>query len=396
MADRIKYNPVKGADGKYESIEEVSSEPVRYKSNISTTILPDSVSIGNDAAFKILSEGDEEPYFFVNTVMLGDKYKTLNYPPMTLTKEWGESFAKGINAVPSPMYIKGHEDSNWQLEQFRIPGDGYLVGGKVTKIDGDDALVLKNYLLKGDTEEKKALSVKTVRELKSGMLSTSTGDIHKRRVEFDEDGDAEYYVIESIKGRTNALVEHDMTGSHANIVGTNFKQGTKSTVGGSNDIQGDEEMAAEPKEMTIEEMMVRFKNLANLGKLDGLKLSSELGIDVKTPDEVAGLLRLKAFEDVNGNITNYLKAEEARQSEEFDSLVANELKEAFKNETVALVAKALFSIKKGTKVEVLAEIERVKTEEAVLKLRSDLASNGNFVPGSDNDTGDNTGEEMEG
>jgi len=51
MADRIKYNPVKGADGKYESIEEVSSEPVRYKSNISTTILPDSVSIGNDAAF---------------------------------------------------------------------------------------------------------------------------------------------------------------------------------------------------------------------------------------------------------------------------------------------------------------------------------------------------------
>jgi len=49
-----------------------------------------------------------------------------------------------------------------------------------------------------------------------------------------------------------------MTGSHANIVGTNFKQGTKSTVGGSNDIQGDEEMAAEPKEMTIEEMMVRF------------------------------------------------------------------------------------------------------------------------------------------
>jgi len=247
------------------------------------------------------------PTFFVNTVMLGDKYKTLNYPPMTLTKEWGESFAKGINAVPSPMYIKGHEDSNWQLEQFRIPGDGYLVGGKVTKIDGDDALVLKNYLLKGDTEEKKALSIKTVRELKAGMLSTSTGDIHKRRVEFDEDGDAEYYVIESIKGRTNALVEHDMTGSHANIVGTNFKQGTKSTVGGSNDIQGDEEMAAEPKEMTIEEMMVRFKNLANLGKLDGLKLSSELGIDVKTPDEVAGLLRLKAFEDVNGNITNYLK-----------------------------------------------------------------------------------------
>ena len=153
MADRIKYNPVKGADGKYESIEEVSSEPVRYKSNISTTILPDSVSIGNDAAFKILSEGDEEPYFFVNTVMLGDKYKTLNYPPMTLTKEWGESFAKGINAVPSPMYIKGHEDSNWQLEQFRIPGDGYLVGGKVTKIDGDDALVLKNYLLKGDRRE---------------------------------------------------------------------------------------------------------------------------------------------------------------------------------------------------------------------------------------------------
>jgi len=125
-------------------------------------------------------------------------------------------------------------------------------------------------------------------------------------------------------------------------------------------------------------------------------LSSELGIDVKTPDEVAGLLRLKAFEDVNGNITNYLKSEEARQSEEFDSLVANELKEAFKNETVALVAKALFSIKKGTKVEVLAEIERVKTEEAVLKLRSDLASNGNFVPGSDNDTGDDSGEEMEG
>lgn len=358
---------------------EVTKEPVFYKSAIDTDMDIENISIGNKKAFETLSEDDEEPKFFISTVRLGEDYKTMTWPEVVLTESWAKSFVAAVNKSPGPLYIEGHEDSDFSRQLFRAIPDGYVVGGKVE----NDTMFLRNYILPGETDIQKALVKQTIREIKAGILSTSTGDIQKHRLEFDENDEPTYYAIESIKNQTNALVEFDMTGSHADIKAANFKNSF--TYSDENKSQGDVDM--EKETITTKEMLSRLKNQVDAGLLEVSQLSSGLGVEVLNADKKADLLRLKQAEDKVGNITNFVNSFEETKKEAFSTLKENKLKATFKDEAIYEIAESLFMLKSGSSEDVDKEIERISKLKAITKLQGSIASSINHTPNSTDNSG---------
>lgn len=350
-----------------------TNEIVYYKSEIVSEVDPESIALGNTKAFNFLSEGDQEPSFFVNTVKFGEDHPTVY--GQVLTKEWAESFAKAVNKNPKPLYIRGHEDAEQFSGLLRAVAGGYIVGATVK----DNELQLKNYILPGVTEESKALASQTKKEIKAGILSTSTGDRQKHRIEFDDNGGYKVMVIESIAGQTNALVEHDLVGSDASIAGTNFKN--LSAGADRNKSQGDVDM--DEKEMTTKDMLLRLKNQVDTGKLGVSDLSSGLGITVLTQSNKDDLARLKSVEDELGmTIGAYLKQVKAEKEETFSTLKENKLKAAFgDNDDLFEVAKDFFKLNSGSPEEVDVEIERIVNLKAIQTLKSAIAGSINHTVG---------------
>jgi len=350
---------------------ETTSTKCYFKTGVTNKIAPSEIPIGNIEAYNSLKPADDDaPALFVSVVDLGENFPTTTWDKIVLTEQWAKSYADAVNAHPGPLFLRGHEDSDWSKQAFRAVAGGYMLGARVK----DEQLQLLNYILPGATEDSRALVAQTLREMKANILSTSTGDIQRHRIEFDEEGEPTRYAIESVKNQTNAIVEHDMTGSHASIVGKNFKS---TGVAGENISQGDNGME---KDLTVEEMLTRLKNQVDLGRLDAPTIASGLDIVILTTKDQQDLTRLRDAEAKIGNITNYVERIEQTEKETFSTLKENKLKAAFEDEGVCEAATEFFKLETGSVEEVNAEIERIKTLKVILKAQSGIASSINANP----------------
>lgn len=376
-----------------------------FKSSVVSVnrIKPEDIPVGNQDAVSKLFNKDDNPAEFVNEVLLGEGHETDDYSGnIILTDEWAESYAKAVNEKPGVLYARGHEDVNPYLRA--IPS-GYIVGAKVD----NGALLLRNRLILKKNEAEKEFVEQTMREISAGLLSTSTGDLQRRRIEFTDQGDFKQYAIESIKNQTNALVEHDMPASDASIIGSNFKKVTVQYFNEDNELVKTEEINSAVSgvdnksqgdvEMNIKEHLSVLKSAMTDGTLDVSKLASELEVKVLTEEQQTSLKRLEDAEKKVGNVAEFIKAVNEEKEGNFKALRDQSLKNEFKEDEVHELAQTLFSINSGGAKEIEAEITRLKELSVVKKVQSLLASSVNHTPvtktGGDDSSSDSKSENLE-
>jgi len=360
-----------------------------YNARFSTRVIggagveAESIPVGNPSAVETLFKG-MEAIEFVNEVLLGEEHPTDDWSGnIILTEEWARSYANAVNKTPGLLYTKGHEDAAQHWATRAIAG-GYIVGGKVE----NGRLLLRNRLLVKKNEADKEFVEQTMREIAAGMLSTSTGDIQKRRIEFVEDGKYKQYAVESVKNQTNALVEHDMHASDAKIVSANFRLGyydsndrfvgvePNATDGGGNHDKGEETMG-------FKETVEIIKTALKSGEGDMPTLLKELGLEVVTEEVKTAVARLKAAEDKVGDISAFVSGITAEREASFTTIKSAKLKEAFTDSIVHEVAESLFSVKAGGEKEITDEITRLKGLGVIKNIQTDLASRVGYVPSGD-------------
>jgi len=346
-----------------------------------------SVPIGNTQAYKDLV-GNTEVYEFINTVKLGPDFQAQLDPwtNIELTEEWAQSYAKGINEVPAPLYIRGHENSGTHYK-MRAVGQGYVVGARVK----GNELHLRNTIPIVGTDEDIELAHKTAREIKANMLSTSSADLIVMQLEIDEDKETSLYkAVESVGQRSNALVEFDQTGSYAQITDTSFKNGS-SYEEPKNNIQG----ASEMDKMTLEQMFVSMKNQLETGALSLTDAAKNLGITILTQADKLALKRLTDVETAMGvPVDVFYKKQCDAQEATFKSLKEAAISKKFVSDELIETATELFTLKAGTVEEITAEVERVAAFKVFKTLRGNEAgkvgasfnADGVQVNGDDNET----------
>lgn len=336
-----------------------------------------TIKIGNEQAYKALVE-ESEVLEFVNVVQLGEDHPAHPDPWTTiiLTEKWANSFIKAVDATPKPMFIPGHADGNAGYKGRAIP-DGYITGGKVK----DSQLFLRNTMILDGTRD--ALILQTSKEIKAGMLSTSTSDFMKYRTEHnDETDEVVYFAIESVGGQSNALVEADQTGSDTEIIITSFK-----TEGGGDGKQGEKHMGDEMKKtnLTNPEMFTVLKNQLDSGRLALAEVATSLGIEVMTPKQKSALKRLNDVESKVGDIADFVKQTVEVKEEAFKSLKESKIKDKFKSEELIEIAAPLFALKEGSIEEIDSEINRIAELKVFKSIQGTIAGAINFKPGGTGD-----------
>jgi len=326
----------------------------------------EAVPIGNKESYNTLL-GEGEKYEFVNRIALGDNHPAYpdSWTTVILTEDWAKSYAKGVNSVPAPLFLAGHADQGVHYKMRAIP-DGYVVGARLK----DGYLYLRNSMSSDGTEERKALIQQTIREIKAKMLSTSSSDIIKFKIERDEATDKTVYMaIESVKGRSNALVEADMTGSDAEIVVTSFKSSEKSGVADFTHIkQGESEMDKET--LSTADILTALKNQLDSGRLPINDVASNLGITVLTEANKLALKRLEDAEKEVGSIDTFISGIKADKEKVFVQLKEAAIKDKFKDDALIETATQLFSLKAGTVEEINAEVEKLASMKIFTQFRS--------------------------
>jgi len=336
----------------------------------------DSVPVGNPTAYKILT-GEDTVHEFINTVQLGEGAKAQldRWTSITLTEEWAQSYVNAVKEAPKPLFIPGHAEEGIASKERAIP-DGYVTGGLVL----NNVMYLRNTLVLSGSENKKALIEQTVKEIKAGMLSTSTYDYMKYKIETNQDTfEDNYFAIESVKAQSNALVEADQTGSEAAIILTSFK------AGGADDErkkQGEYSMDDKPA-VTNEARFVSLKNQIDTGSLAISDVATKLGITMMTSENKLALKRLEDAETAVGDISIFVaKMKESAQAT-FTSLKDAKIKDTFKSEELIEMAESFFSLKTGTVEEINTEVARIAGMKVFKSVQGKLAGSVNYVPGSD-------------
>lgn len=334
-----------------------------------------TVDIGNKDAYKALVE-ESEVEEFVNIVHLGENFPAQPDPWTTviLTEEWAKSFVNAVKDSPKPLFIPGHTDASIGYKMRAIP-DGYVVGGKVQ----DGKLHLRNTMILDGTKD--ALIKQTAKEIKAGMLSTSTSDYMKYKTEYNEDEDKIiYFATESVKGQSNALVEADMTGSETEIIITSFK-----AEDGEDGREGEKHM----DKTTNKEMFTVLKNQIDSGRLALSEVATSLGFELMTTKQKTALKRLNDVESKVGDITEYIKVTMETEEVTFNTLKESKIKEKFVNEELIEVATPLFILKKGSVEEIDTEVNRIAELKVFKSIQGTKAGMINFkVGGTDTETTD--------
>lgn len=345
------------------------TKKLRFKGSPSIKISVESVPVGNMAAYKDLL-GDETADEFVNTVKLGENYPARPWPNSVaiLTKEWAESFAAKVNETPKPLYLRGHEDE--EGFKMRALPFGYVVGAKVVD---EETLALRNAFKPAESPEAIQMKKDAMREIKAGLLSTSTGDYSKIDTSYDEDERlTTFKIVESINAQSNALVEHDQTGSDASIVSMTFKGGLPAE---------DDNKPKQEDYMNPQEAINLLANQIQAGKLQFKDVAEDLGIERLTDDHK---LKLKKFDEVTvalgGDVDVYLARLEEDKKATFKALKESSLKAKFKQEEVLELAEDLFSIEEGGKEEIDAEVERIANKKSVQTLMGSKVDESQYKP----------------
>ena len=359
---------------KKSKVEQYSAQ---FKSSVATSVKPDAISVGNTDAVNFLCK-DMEAVEFVNEVLLGEDHKTDDYSGnIVLTEEWAKSYAKAVNEKPGFLYIRGHADAaNWAM---RAIADGYIVGAKVE----GDRLLLRNRLLVKKSVEGQELVEQTMREIAAGQLSTSTGDIQKRKIVWDDDKSTyTQYAIESVKNQTNAIVEHDMHASDAKIIGANFRTGSYDENGHFIATDGKEEEEKGDEVMTFAEYLAGLKTTLKAGGDGNVQtIVQELGIEVLTEEHKTQLSVLKGLnEKVGGDANAFIETVLKERQDTFASLRDAELAKEFTVKEVLGIAKDMFSLKEGGMTEIQTEVARLKGLDSIKNMQTFLASQVSFTP----------------
>jgi hypothetical protein len=342
--------------------------------------------------FKILSKGDKDPFFFISEMKLGEEYPTAYGDIMTT--DWAKSFVDKLNVAPFPMSALGHKNVTTPWE--RAESHGYVLGGKVI----NDSLYLKNYLLGGLTEPTKEFAKKTIREMKAGMLSTSISNQQRYVMLMDDTTEeTKWYVVESLIGQRNDIVEHDLAASEAAIVARSFKKSDKADESAKKFNTGDKNMDTP---IIKKEMLTKLRNLKQSGDLSITEIADSFKLELATDEMKSAMSTLKSIQEITGkeNPIEYMKAlkEKADRVDEaeFTSYKNEAIKEVFKaNETMLPHAEELFSLKKGTKEECLEEAKRIASlktiKELASKMASDMSKGVNLKLGSETNSADKDG-----
>ncbi len=352
-----------------------------FRTAIRTGMKAVDVPIGNTEAVDVMFGSDSEPIEFINAVMIGEDNPVYPFGDrVILTEKWANSFAKAVSDRPGWLYTDGHED----IFQYktRAVASGYIIGAKVE----GDALYLRNRLLPRLSDTGKDKLQQTMKEIKAGLLSTSTGDY--QRYEWKEEIDEETgkkelvgYAVESVKGQSNALVEWDMTGSEAHIIASSFKE--SQAVGLKNTDTGDEHMELNGKDVSVEEFFSAFKEARESGELAVSDIASRLGLDVVSEEERQALNRVVEAEKEVGNISEYVKNTKELKEETFSQLRESTLRNTFPNEEVCEAAAELFTLKDGTVEDVKAEVERLTGLKVIQAMQKAIAGSINSSPSAE-------------
>jgi hypothetical protein len=342
-----------------------------------------TIAIGNVSAYKSLVE-DSEVSEFINIVQLGEDNPAHPDPWTTviLTEEWAKSFVTAVKATPKPLYIPGHSDA--YIGKLRAIPDGYITGGMVK----NGQLHLRNTMILDGTRD--ALINQTSKEIKAGMLSTSTSDYMKYRTEHNDDTDEMiYFAIESVKGQSNALVEADMTGSETEIIITSFK-----AEDGKDGKQGEKHMGKD--EQTNTEMFTVLKNQLDSGRLALAEVATSLGIEVMTPKQKTALKRLNDVESKVGDIAEFVKQTVGVKEESFKSLKESKIKDKFKSDELIEIAAPLFALKEGSVEDIDKEVNRIAELKVFKAIQGTKAGAINFnLGGVDEEITDDESVDME-
>lgn len=348
-----------------------------------------TIDIANQSAYKSLVE-ESEISEFINIVQLGEDHPAHSdsWTTVILTEDWAKSFVDAVKASPKPLFIPGHTDSNTGYKMRAIP-DGYITGGKVK----DNKLYLRNTMILDGARD--ALIHQAAKEIKAGMLSTSTSDYMKYRTEHNDDTDEMiYFAIESVKGQSNALVEADMTGSETEIIITSFK-----TEGGEDGKEGEKHMGEEAKKanLTNKEMFTVLKNQLDSGRLALAEVATSLGVEVMTPKQKTALKRLNDAESKIGDIAEFVKVTIESKVESFNTLRETKIKTKFKSEELIEIATPLFILKEGSVEEIDKEVDRIAEMKVFKTIQGTKAGQINFnISGTDDEiTDDESSEDME-
>lgn len=383
----IKLQSYRGMQVKEEKTENKSyaSTPLFASKDIKVEDVPINKNL--NAVSIILQEGDKNPFYFISEMKFGEKHPTVYGEIMT--KEWAESFVEKLDNAPFPISAFGHVNMSDPWE--RKPSDGYVLGGKVD--EERESMFLLNYLRNDDeSKERQEIFEQTKRELRAGMLSTSISNMQRYVRTYDDAEEKDkWYVVESITGQRNDIVEHDLTGSDAAIVARSFKNAEDES---ANQTQGE-------KSMDKKEMLKKLQTLKGNGELSIAEVADTFGLELVTDEHKSAVSSLKAIQDEAGEgvdiltlIKDYKQAKEDAITAQFDKNKESALKEVFKgNEHLIDYATELFTLKTGTKEECEKEAKRV-SEMKVLKdfaskIASDMSKGASFK--LDNSVG-NTGE----
>ncbi|GAG25011.1 unnamed protein product, partial [marine sediment metagenome] len=215
----------------------------------------------------------------------------------------------------------------------------------------------------------------TIKEMKAGMLATSVSNLQKYVLtEDDKTGQREWFVVESIAGQRNDIVEHDLTGSDAAIVAQSLKSKQAEADKSANINQGDQSM-------NKKEMLIKLLNLKQGGDLSIAEIVDNFGLELATDVMKTSVGTLKAVQEAIGEgdavtIIKALKEKADRvDTAEFKSNKDEALKETFKENKIMIPnAEELFSLKAGTKEECVVEAKRIASLKTIKDLASKLAS----------------------
>lgn len=348
-----------------------------YQSNFKSKALTEGnidgmVKVGNTVAVDLLFSKfkDSEPIEFVTEVKLGEDHPVRDSrfgEKVVLTKEWAQSFAKACNAVPKPVYVAGHENVS---EKLRAIPDGYIVGAEYK----EDSLYLRNRLL---NEGKLGATVieQTQRELKAGILSTSTGDFQKRKyvTETNKAGVSEFkaYVTESMKGQSNSIVEDDMGAADVAVMAS-FRVGDSTSVGSE----------VQEKDMEVQEVIKELASNFKSKAITSEEISKALGMSLVTVESANKLSEVESLEKELGmSVAEYV----SKQKEESASLLRmkfeNAIKAEFKNQTVCNVALKCADWD-GTEQGIVTAVAALKANEDIVSINKLLAGGFNYRPGA--------------
>lgn len=300
---------------RYET-KETSQYALKPKTNLDIELV-NSIPLtkATEKAFAVLKEGDEKPFEFVQEVKYGEKYPASD--GSIFLKSFFESFISKLEEAPIVGSAYGHTALNAYSE--RVENHTYMIGAKILD---DETVLFRQYVSKDMPETEYN---KLVKEIKSGLLSTSIQSLVKWKIEAqDEDDNWIWFAEESVGNERNDIVEWNQTGMAVKTVGTSQKALPVENIKreGVTSMKELDDAIALINE-TSQKVGSNKKDIAEKLGFSDILITDAQKEKLKTLDEVSA--------KVGGDLVGFVDKTIASQKENFTSMKEIALKKAFKD-----------------------------------------------------------------